>query len=159
RNPGGRPCPVIRRALPISKVIFGAAGPRQPGASGRRRSCHIAPAVAVPCNGGSPDGGLRTETGRRITDGGRGRRTPDRADSADGTFVAPRRGPPRPPPGPAGRDPTGTAPTPAGGRSRAGTAAGPDERSDPAGSGPGGLAGPGRTGRNRVGADSRSRDR
>ena len=48
--------------------------------------------------------------------------------------------PPRPVPGPSGRDPTGTAPR-VGGRLRAGTAAGTDERSGPDGIGPGGFAG------------------
>ncbi len=57
----------------------------------------------------------------------------------------------------AGRVPIDLNP-PADGRARAGTAARPEERSDPAASGPGGLAGRGRAGQGRAGADPWTRD-
>ncbi len=57
-------------------------------------------------------------------DGGRGRREARRPGT--GSF---RPGSPRSVPGPAGPDPTDTSPSPVGGQSRAGTTAGPDERS------------------------------
>ena len=149
QRPCGRPLPVAMTGFPprLGRDLVPGSGESTPG-MGIDEAAEPMRIVAGPTGigaGGSGDlgpaaGGRshRGRSGRTIAPGGpygRGM-TPSRPGicgvaprgGARAGRYRPRPGPPRPSAGPAGRDPTGTAPPPVGERSRAGTAAGMDER-------------------------------